>query len=56
MRYILVPQMGHVPCVAGLPFFMVTWRVLLISRIARHLRQYACIWFHLLSWPLLREP
>ena len=45
MRYILVLHTGHVPRVAGLPFFMVTWLGFLISRIARHLRQYACIRF-----------
>lgn len=39
MRNILVPQTGHVPWVAGLPFFRVTSVGLLISLFVRHLRQ-----------------
>ena len=39
----LVPHTGHVPRVAGRPFFSVTLSGLLISRFARHLKQYACI-------------
>ncbi len=40
---ILVPQVGHIPCVAGLPFFMVIDLASFISFLALHLRQYACI-------------
>ena len=39
MRYIFVPQTGHAPCVAGLPFFMVTAFASFISRCVRHFRQ-----------------
>jgi hypothetical protein len=40
---ILVPQDGQTPEVAGLPFFMVMAFALLISFLARHLTQYACM-------------
>ena len=40
---ILVPHDGHTPWVAGLPFFMVMDLALLISFLARHFTQYACI-------------
>jgi len=40
---ILVPHTGHVPWVAGLRFFMVMALGFLISLLARHLTQYACI-------------
>jgi integrase len=43
MRNTLVPQVGHTPCVAGLPFFKVTDFGFLISFFARHFMQYACI-------------
>jgi len=43
---ILVPHTGHVPCVAGLPFFIVMLLVSLISLLARHFTQYACISVH----------
>jgi hypothetical protein len=39
--YMPVPQTGHVPFVAGLPFFMVTGFASFISRCVRHFRQYA---------------
>ena len=45
---ILVPQVGHTPFVAGLPFFMVIPFGSFISLLARHFTQYACI-FCLLS-------
>ena len=38
---ILVPQTGHLPSVAGRPFFIVIWTASLISRLALHLTQYA---------------
>jgi hypothetical protein len=40
---ILVPHVGHVPCVAGFPFFMVMLLGFLIFFLARHFIQYACI-------------
>jgi len=43
MRNILVPQEGHSPWVAGLPFFMVTALVFFISFLALHFTQYASI-------------
>ena len=39
MRYIFVPQTGHVPWVAGRPFFRVTFCGFRISLLARHFRQ-----------------
>ncbi len=36
---IFVPQVGHVPCVAGLLFFMVTTLVFFISFLVRHFIQ-----------------
>jgi hypothetical protein len=36
---IFVPQSGHVPCVAGRPFFMVMSLASLISFLALHLTQ-----------------
>jgi hypothetical protein len=39
MRYILVPQLGQVPIVAGRPFFSFVGVGLRISLFARHLRQ-----------------
>ena len=41
---ILVPHTGHIPWVAGLPFFMVMLLASFISLLARHFTQYACIW------------
>jgi hypothetical protein len=38
---ILVPHTEHVPCVAGLPFFIVTAVGLTISLLALHFTQYA---------------
>ncbi len=38
-----VPQVGQRPWVAGLPFFMVILLGSLISFLARHFIQYACI-------------
>jgi hypothetical protein len=38
---ILVPQVGHVPSVAGFPFFMVIALAPFISRFVRHFKQYA---------------
>ncbi len=46
---IFVPHTVQVPCVAGLPFFMVTWTGLSISRLVRHLTQYAWVIYYLLS-------
>jgi len=43
IRNILVPHVGHVPWVAGLPFFIVMDLGSLISFLARHLTQYACM-------------
>ena len=45
MQNMAVPQDGHTPLVAGLPFFMVTALALFISFLARHFTQYASI-FH----------
>jgi hypothetical protein len=39
--YMPVPQTGHTPFVAGLPFFIVTGLASFISRCVRHFRQYA---------------
>lgn len=36
---IFVPQVGHLPSVAGLPFFIVMGVGLDISRFTRHFRQ-----------------
>jgi hypothetical protein len=36
---ILVPQVGQIPCVAGLPFFIVTCAGLFISLLALHFTQ-----------------
>src|SRR5437763_690830 len=50
MRVSLVPQTGHVPCVACRPFASVTCFGSLISRDSRHLTQYAVAaiaWSHL---------
>jgi hypothetical protein len=41
IRYTPVLQTGHVPFVAGLPFFIVTCTGLRISRLLLHLTQYA---------------
>ncbi len=38
---ILVPQTGQIPFIAGLPFFMVIFCGFFISRLVRHLTQYA---------------
>lgn len=38
--YIPVPQTGHLPFIAGLPFFIVTASAFGSSRFARHLTQY----------------
>ena len=38
--YIPVPHTGHLPFIAGLPFFMVTGCAFGSSRFARHLTQY----------------
>jgi len=43
MRNTLVPQVGHSPWVAGLPFFKVMDLGFLISLFARHFMQYASI-------------
>lgn len=43
IRKTLVPQLGHEPCVAGLPFFNVIVTGFFISRFDLHLKQYACI-------------
>ena len=46
----LVPQVEHVPEVAGLPFFMVMAVGFKISFFALHLTQYASIVLIPLSW------
>ena len=38
---IFVPQTGHLPSVAGRPFFIVIWTASLISRLVLHFTQYA---------------
>jgi|GEM_PF-2741230 len=38
---IFVPQTGHLPSVAGRPFFIVIWTASLISRFVLHFTQYA---------------
>jgi len=43
MRYILVPQLGQVPFVAGRPFLRVTGVGFRMSLLARHFKQYACM-------------
>jgi hypothetical protein len=40
---ILVPQTGQTPCVAGLPFFMVTFFSSFIVRLDLHFTQYASV-------------
>ena len=44
---ILVLQTGQIPCVAGLPFFIVTACGSFISRFALHFTQYASTKIHL---------
>jgi len=39
MRVNFVPQTGQLPCVAGRPFFNVTFWAFLISRFVRHFMQ-----------------
>jgi len=39
IRIIVVPQTGHFPFIAGLPFFSLTATAFLISRLARHFTQ-----------------
>ena len=39
----LVPHFGHVPLVAGLPFFRTTCSSFLISTFSLHFTQYACM-------------
>jgi hypothetical protein len=57
--YMPVPHTGHVPFVAGLPFFMVTGVAPFISRCVRHFRQYASkrssLSFALVSGAKLRD-
>ena len=43
MRNTLVPQVGHLPRVAGRPFLRVTCCGSLISLLDLHLKQYASI-------------
>ena len=43
MRNIFVPQTGQLPCVAGLPFFIVTFFSSFIVLFALHLTQYASV-------------
>ena len=51
MRNTFVPQLGHVPSVAGRPFFSLTSLAPLIVLFALHLKQYASMW--LLDLPLV---
>src|SRR3989454_3163706 len=39
IRMIVVPHTGHLPFIAGLPFFSLTATASLISRLARHFTQ-----------------
>src|SRR5712691_7388175 len=39
IRIIVVPHTGHLPFIAGLPFFSLTATASLISRLARHFTQ-----------------
>src|SRR5207245_9500960 len=39
IRIIVVPHTGHLPFIAGLPFFSLTATAPLISRLARHFTQ-----------------
>ena len=39
IRIIVVPQTGHLPFIAGFPFFSFTATAFLISRFARHFTQ-----------------
>jgi len=48
IRNTLVPHTGQTPLVAGLPFFMVILVGFLISTLALHFTQYACIDYLLL--------
>jgi len=41
MRMIVVPHTGHLPFIAGLPFFNFTAAGSFISRLALHFTQYA---------------
>ncbi len=41
IRMIVVPHTGHLPLVAGFPFFSVTAAASFISRFALHFTQYA---------------
>jgi len=52
IRNTLVPHTGQTPLVAGLPFFMVILVGFLISTLALHFTQYACITPYLLLRPL----
>jgi len=55
--YIPVPQTGHFPFIAGLPFFMVTFCAAGSSLLARHLTQYIeAINSHPLSLKLYKLP
>jgi hypothetical protein len=42
MRKTEVPQLGHTPLTAGLPFLSVTFVGFLISILVLHFTQYAC--------------
>ena len=46
---IFVPQNGHIPCVADLPFFILIAFGSFISFIDLHFTQYACTIRHLLN-------
>ena len=50
----LVPHVGHSPCTAGRPFFMVICAGFLISFLALHFTQYASgIYLTPSRWPAL---
>ena len=51
MRNTFVPHSGHLPSVAGRPFFSFTSLAPLMVRFALHLKQYASMW--LLNLPLV---
>ena len=53
---IFVLHTGHVPCVAGLPFFIVTFFSSFIVLLVRHFTQYASVAIKVLLSGPGREP
>jgi len=56
MRYILAPHFGQIPCIAGWPFSVLIVLGFLISLLARHVIQYACIYIPPLFSVINEEP